>query len=145
MSFGETSQTIQLTIQFILPVILCLVIWQFSFSSFFLSQLYTLLLFYILFIYFFLAVLHGMWHLISPTRDWTCAPLQWKRAVLTTGPPENSLPVFLIKLTGVIFCCFDESSTVIWHVNIRGSWVKILWDVSVLSSLLFCKSISISK
>ena len=44
-----------------------------------------------IFIYLnFLVKSHGMWALISPTRDQTCAPLQWKCQVLTTGPPDMS-------------------------------------------------------
>ena len=39
-----------------------------------------------LFIYF-LAALLSMWDLSSPTRDGTCAPLQWKQRILTTGLP----------------------------------------------------------
>ena len=38
----------------------------------------------------FLVKSHGMWALSSPTRDQTCAPLQWKCQVLTTGPPDMS-------------------------------------------------------
>ena len=38
---------------------------------------------------------HGMWDLSSPTRDGT---LQWKRRVLTTGPPGNSLLYLFIPL-----------------------------------------------
>ena len=38
----------------------------------------------------FLAILHGLQDLISPTRDGTCAPCRWKGRVLTTGPPGKS-------------------------------------------------------
>ena len=37
-----------------------------------------------------LAVLCGMQDLSVPTRGQTCAPLQWTRGALTTGPPGNS-------------------------------------------------------
>ena len=36
----------------------------------------------------------GMWDLSSPTRDPTCAPLQWKLEVLTTEPPGKSQESF---------------------------------------------------
>ena len=39
----------------------------------------------------FLVALCGMWDVDSLTRDQTCAPLQWKRRVLTTGLPGKSL------------------------------------------------------
>ena len=39
----------------------------------------------------FLAALCGMWCVDSLTRDQTCAPLQWKCRVLTTGLPGKSL------------------------------------------------------
>ena len=32
----------------------------------------------------------GMWDHSFPTRDPTCAPLQWKLEVLTTEPPGKS-------------------------------------------------------
>ena len=38
-----------------------------------------------------LAMPHSMGDLSSPTRDQTLCPLQWKRGVLTTGPPGKSL------------------------------------------------------
>ena len=37
----------------------------------------------------FLATVGGLWNSSSPIRDWTWAPQQWKRRVLTTGPPEK--------------------------------------------------------
>ena len=40
---------------------------------------------------FNLVMLRGMRDLSSPTGDGSGRPLQWKRGVLTTGPPENSL------------------------------------------------------
>ena len=43
----------------------------------------------LLFIY--LATPHGMQGLSSSTGDGTCAPLQWKHRVLTTGRPGKSL------------------------------------------------------
>ena len=42
-----------------------------------------------------LAMLHGMWDLSSPTRI-EPGPCQWKRQVLTTGPPGKSLCVHLV-------------------------------------------------
>ena len=51
---------------------------------------------------FFLAALRGLWDLSSPTRDRTRAPLQWKRGVLTTGPPGNSQKNLLTHETGII-------------------------------------------
>ena len=39
--------------------------------------------------FFFLATLCSIWDISSPTRDGI--PLQWKRRVLTTGLPGNSL------------------------------------------------------
>ena len=45
--------------------------------------------------FFFLAAPCSMWDLSSPTRDGTRAlEVQWKRRVLTTGPPGN-FPVFV--------------------------------------------------
>ena len=43
----------------------------------------------------------GMGDLSSRTRDRTRAPLQWKRGVLTTGPPGKSHVLFFI-----LFCIF---------------------------------------
>ena len=34
--------------------------------------------------------LYGLQDLSSPTRDWTCAPVEWKRGVSTTGLPGKS-------------------------------------------------------
>ena len=42
------------------------------------------------FFFFFVAILHGMWDLNSPTRD-NIHPLQWMHRIITTGPPEESL------------------------------------------------------
>ena len=40
--------------------------------------------------FLFWSVPHSMWDPSSPTRDWTCAPMQWKARVLTTEQPEKS-------------------------------------------------------
>ena len=40
---------------------------------------------------FVLAVPCGLWNLSFPTRDWTYGHQQWKRRVLTTGPPLEFL------------------------------------------------------
>ena len=40
---------------------------------------------------FFVATLRGMYDLSSLTRGRTCAPLQWRRGVLTTVPAGKSL------------------------------------------------------
>ena len=42
------------------------------------------------FLFFEGALPHGLQDLSSLTRDWTPGPQQWKRQVLTTGPPGNS-------------------------------------------------------
>ena len=56
----------------------------------------------------FLAVPHGMWDLSSPQGLNPC-PLQWKRGVLTTGPPGKSLvslrPMQLLLMPS---CCFFQ-------------------------------------
>ena len=57
-----------------------------------LSIIYLLIMFY-------LVSLPGMWDLSSLTRDWTCAPLQWKYRVLTPGPPGKSFMVILICIS----------------------------------------------
>ena len=54
------------------------------------------ILFY--FLFYFLAMLHGIWDLNSPKRDWTHA-VHWKYEVLTTGPPSKS-PTAHFKLQG---------------------------------------------
>ena len=41
-------------------------------------------------VFFFLAVSCSMQDLSFLTRDQTCAPMQWKRAVLTNRPPGKS-------------------------------------------------------
>ena len=41
---------------------------------------------------------HGLWDLISPTRDRTW---QWKQRVLTAGPPGNSLGIFFYHFTQI--------------------------------------------
>ena len=46
---------------------------------------------------FFLAVPHGLWDLISLTRDWTFTPCIGP--VLTTGPPGRSLSKLIILLS----------------------------------------------
>ena len=50
-------------------------------------------------IYLFMAMLGGLRDLCSPIRDRTCAPLQWKRGVLTTGPPGKPLVRFFDRGT----------------------------------------------
>ena len=39
-----------------------------------------------------------LWHLISPTRDWTHAPCIGSAGVLTTGPPGKSLWVTYLRV-----------------------------------------------
>ena len=61
---------------------------------FFLSCYFILINFFFSFLSFFLFFLFvvpcSTWHLSSPTRDRTHAPLHWKHGVLTTGPPGKS-------------------------------------------------------
>ena len=42
------------------------------------------------------ATLHGMWDLISPTRELNPHPLLWKGGVLTTRPPGKPLGFFCL-------------------------------------------------
>ena len=48
------------------------------------------------FFFFLLATLHGMWDLISPTRELNPHPLLWKGGVLTTRPPGKPLGFFCL-------------------------------------------------
>ena len=48
------------------------------------------------FYFIFLATLHGMWDLSSPTRNDTPCSQHWKHGVITTGPPGKSL-IYLFK------------------------------------------------
>ena len=41
----------------------------------------------------FVFLLWASWHAVSQARDPTHAPLQWKRGVITTGPPGKSQEV----------------------------------------------------
>ena len=52
-----------------------------------------------------LVVLHSLWDLSSPPRDWTCT-LCIGRAVLTTGPPRKTCLISLSRL----FTCSDSLS-----------------------------------
>ena len=54
------------------------------------------------FFFFRLATLHGMWDLISPTRELNPHPLQWKGGVLTTRPPGK--PLGFLVWFGFCFC-----------------------------------------
>lgn len=47
-------------------------------------------------IFIFLAVLRGMWDLLSPTRDWTGVPCSGSDSVLTTESPRKSQPHVLV-------------------------------------------------
>ena len=50
----------------------------------------------------FLATLHSLWDLSSPTRDRTRGPRQWKRRALTTELPGNSQQFIIIIIFIVI-------------------------------------------
>ena len=54
------------------------------------------------FFFFFFATPRSMWDFSSLTREWACAPLQWKPVVLPTGPPaafHSLLPVIIWSIT----------------------------------------------
>ena len=82
---------------------------------------------YFYFIFNFLSTLHSTWDLSSWTRDWTCAPLQWKHGVLTAGgcccsvaqscptlctPMDCGMPGF-----PVLHCLWEFAQTRVHWVN----------------------------
>ena len=69
--------------------------------------------YFILLLLLILATLHSMWNLSSLTRDQTCAPLHWKRGVLTTGTPGKSF----IKILKVLFF-----RGYLWRSDVSTDW-----------------------
>ena len=55
------------------------------------------------FFFFFLTLPYSLQDLISPIRDWTCAPLQWKCILLTSGPPGKSLKILSFSAFDLFF------------------------------------------
>ena len=65
---------------------------------------------------FVLAMLYGMWDLSSPTRDRTCAPLQWEHGVLIIGSPGKSQDCILIW---VIKLVLKQNTELLDNLNIQ--------------------------
>ena len=57
-----------------------------------------------------LATLHGMWGLISQTRNWTYAPIHWKHGALTPGPLGKSSMITFYQ-SAFFFLLLDRSMT----------------------------------
>ena len=68
-------------------------------------------------LFFLLAVRHSMWDLSFPDQGWNPWPLQWKRGVLTTGPP--GIPYFSYsKVISSLTTIQSSLHSHIWHVQI---------------------------
>ena len=85
--------------------------------------------------YVFLAMLHGMWDLSSPTWDGIQCPLSWKYGVLTTGLPGELLILSLFKkififnwLMIALQYWFDFCHISTW-INHRCSYNPSLWNL----------------
>ena len=75
----------------------------------------------------FFKILHSMWDLSSPTRDWTHAPCRGNTRVLTTGAPGKSLcPCVLdVFITHTVLLSFSVSSTPNSNssINLSDQWL----------------------
>ena len=61
--------------------------------------------------FFVLAMLCSLWDLSCPNQGSNPSPLQWKRGVLTTGPPGKSLNgVLIFKLPTKVSEELDKST-----------------------------------
>lgn len=67
---------------------------------------------------FIFAIPLSMWDLISPTRDWTFAPLHWKYGDLTAEPPRKPLKLKLLMVQRV--CSFWEEDLDFGSVGKEG-------------------------
>lgn len=74
------------------------------------------------------------------TRDWTCAPLQWKPGVPTTGWPEfpdylllNELLVVCVRNLSISICISSESSFsfLILVISLVLFWINVARGSSV--------------
>ena len=68
----------------------------------------------------FLAALHGMWDPSSLTRDWTCAPLQWKHGDLASRLPGKSQEYTLLpSLAALLYSVCDNDSKSVNYQNLQ--------------------------
>ena len=78
---------------------------------------------------------HGLQDLISPTRDWTQAPQQWKHGVLTTGLPRNTLEEY--------FSIYFPNISISFFVLLISSFLAfrseiVEYAISKFGDLRFC-------
>ena len=72
-----------------------------------------------------LTVLHSLWDLSSPTRDWTGA-LGSECGILTTGPPGNSHHYFIFKLKSPEWCVLASGRSEQDCLKLKkGVWIDL--------------------
>ena len=100
--------------------------WEVGTTFFFFFPKSPSLVHFVFFFFFFLAAACNMWDLSFPARDRTCAPLQWKYRVLTTGSP------LWLSLVLEGFHATDYHSE---KRSIGGVWRRISRQRNVLTTL----------